>query len=516
MDESSVVNVTESLLQYQSDDDDDDSQHLIKYLNSDSIEEILGQKNIPAEWWALLIGWEIKQQWSFCGTYIIVALFNLMLSTVTQMIIGHQLGAMDFAAASMAILEIQNLGFIVMSGMAIAVQTLCAEASGAKKLDSLGTICQKAILVQLAAASVLSIFYWYSGTILETLGLWSEIADKSQLFALGLIPQLYAYAFSFPMQRFLLAQNIMNPLAYIAVTVLLLHLVLTWVVVVVFNYGLIGAALTLSFSWWLLVIMTGVYILVSPSCQKTWTGFSATAFSGLWAYSKLALPSIFMLSFETWYSVGLVLSAAYFADPTVSVASFAICVNYLNCDFTLMLGLSTAAIVRAGTEIESGHPRVARLSAMVVSGTSILISIICSALVLACGPALSKAFINDAEVLKTVSDFVPLLAISIFLNGIEPILSGVVIGCGRPGLVVLLYFCNYYIIGFTFGYSLAFMTNLGVAGIWWGVILGYSVQALGLLILFMKTNWDKAVDNGFDSSKRSRKEEVLHYEPSVV
>ncbi|PIA36106.1 hypothetical protein AQUCO_03400187v1 [Aquilegia coerulea] len=516
MAESTVVNVTESLLQYQSGDDSDfQNNKLITNLNSDSIEEFLGQKNIPGEWWALLIGWEIRQQWSLCGTYIIVALFNVMLSTVTQMFIGHQLGAMEFAGASMAILEIQNLGFIVMSGMAIAVQTLCREASGAKKLDSLGIICQKAIIVQLAAAVVLSAFYWYSGTILETLGLWSEIGDKSQIFALGLIPQLYAYALSFPMQRFLQAQNIMNPLAYIAVTVFLLHFVLTWVVVVAFNYGLMGAALTLSFSWWLLVLITGVYILVSPSCQKTWTGFSTNAFSGLWVYSKLALASIFMLSFETWFSVGLMLSAAYFADPTVSVASFAICINYLNCDFTIMLGLSTAAIVRAGTEIESAHPRVARLSAMVVSGTSILISIICSALVLACGPALSKVFIDDVEVLKTVSDFVPLLAISIFLNGVEPILSGVVIGFGRPGLVVLLYACNYYLVGFTFGYSLAFMTDFGVAGIWWGVILGFSVQALVLLILVIKTNLDKVVDNGFDCSRRSGKEELLHDEPSV-
>ncbi|KAF9606726.1 hypothetical protein IFM89_028102 [Coptis chinensis] len=489
----SVVNFTESLLHHHSDETASQNKRL-KDLYSDSIEEFLGEDNIPGEWWALLVGWELRQLWSVCGIYIVVAIFNSMLSIVTQMFVGHHLGTMQFAGASMAILEIQNLGLIVMSGMAISVQTLSGEAFGTKKYDTLATICQKAIIVQLGAAVVLSSLYWYTGTVLESLGVWSAISDPSQIFGRGLLPQLFAYALIFPMQKFLQAQYIVYPLAYAAVGIFVLHSILTWLVVVVFNYGLMGAALTLSFSWWLLVIITGLYILLSPSCEKTWTGFSTNAFKGLWAHTKLSLASIFMLSFESWYSVGLVLSAAYFYDPDVSVnvASFAICINYLNLDLTFMLGLSTAAIIRVGTEIGSAHPRVARFSAIVVNATSILISIIFSAIVLAFGPALGRAFINNEEILKAVSDFTPLLAISIFLNGVEPILSGVGIGIGRPGLVILFYGCNYYIIGLTVGYCLAFMTSLGVAGIWWGVILGFLVQTLTLVILIV-TNWNKMV-----------------------
>ncbi|KAF9602924.1 hypothetical protein IFM89_032806 [Coptis chinensis] len=62
------------------------------------------------------------------------------------------------------------------------------------------------------------------------------------------------------------------------------------------------------------------------------TCFSTKAFRGLWCYSKIAFSSLFVLSFESWFSIGLVLSAGFFASPTVSIASFAICLTYLHLD----------------------------------------------------------------------------------------------------------------------------------------------------------------------------------------
>lgn len=80
--------------------------------------------------------------------------------------------------------------------------------------------------------------------------------------------------------------------------------------------------------------------------------------------------------------------------------------------------------VRVSNELGAGHPRVAKFSVFVVNGTSILISIVFSAIVLIFRVGLSKAFTSDSEVIEAVSDLTPLLAISVFLNGIQPILSG--------------------------------------------------------------------------------------------
>lgn len=75
-------------------------------------------------------------------------------------------------------------------------------------------------------------------------------------------------------------------------------------------------------------------------------------------------------------------------------------------------------------ELGAGHPMVAKFSVIVVNSTSILISIVFSGLVLIFRGGLSKLFTSDSQVIAAVSNLTPLLAISVFLNGIQPILSG--------------------------------------------------------------------------------------------
>lgn len=80
--------------------------------------------------------------------------------------------------------------------------------------------------------------------------------------------------------------------------------------------------------------------------------------------------------------------------------------------------------IRVSNELGASHPRIAKFSVFVVSGTSILISVIFCSIILIFRVVLSKLFTSDSEVIEAVSHLTPLLAISVFLNGIQPILSG--------------------------------------------------------------------------------------------
>uniref|UniRef100_A0A7N0ZS56 Protein DETOXIFICATION n=1 Tax=Kalanchoe fedtschenkoi TaxID=63787 RepID=A0A7N0ZS56_KALFE len=399
-----------------------DSHSSIPDLSSVAVEEFLSHRPVAARWWPRLVGWESRLLWKLSGASIAVSIFNYMLSFVTLMFTGH-LGALELAGASIASVGIQGLAYGIMLGMASAVQTVCGQAYGAKRYSSMGVICQRAMVLHTGAAILLTFLYWFSGDVLRAIGQSDDIAAQGQIFARGLILQLYAFAITCPMQRYLQAQNIVNPLAYMSVAVFLIHTALTYVVVYVLSYGLIGAALTLSFSWWLLAVLSGLYILLSPRCSETWTGFSSAAFRGIWPYFKLTLASAVMLCLEIWYNQGLVLISGLLANPTISLDSISICMNYLNWDMQFMLGLAAAASVRVSNELGGGHPQVAKFSVFVVSGTSLLISIIFSAIILICKTGLSKLFTSDAEVIEAVSNLTPLLAISVFLNGIQPILS---------------------------------------------------------------------------------------------
>ncbi|XVF60770.1 hypothetical protein PTKIN_Ptkin08bG0075100 [Pterospermum kingtungense] len=473
-------------------------------LSSGAIEEVLENREVGVGvgWWARVVAWESRLLWALSGSSIIVSVFNYMLSFVTLMFTGH-LSALELAGASIASVGIQGLAYGIMLGMASAVQTVCGQAYGAKKYAAMGIICQRAIVLHLGAAFVLTFLYWYSGEILQAIGQSKSIAEEGQVFARGLIPQLYAFALSCPMQRFLQAQNIVNPLAYMSVGVFLVHILITWVAVNVLGGGLLGASLTLSLSWWFLVILNGLYIVLSPSCKETWTGLSLKAFKGIWPYFKLTVASAVMLCLEIWYNQGLVLISGLLPNPTISLDSISICMNYWNWDINFMLGLSAAASVRVSNELGAGHPKLARFSVIVVNATSISISVVFSAIVLIFRVGLSQAFTSDAEVIKAVSDLTPLLAISVFLNGIQPILSGVAIGSGWQHIVAYVNLITYYIIGLPIGCVLGFKTSLGVAGIWWGMIIGVVLQTATLIILTVRTNWNIEVEKADERLKNS-------------
>ncbi|CAN6573948.1 unnamed protein product [Malus baccata var. baccata] len=485
-----------------------DSYSQIPNLSSSAIEEFLEHKPVAVRWWPKLVAWESRLLWILSGSSIAVSIFNYMLSFVTLMFCGH-LGALELAGASIASVGIQGLAYGIMLGMASAVQTVCGQAYGAKQLPAMGIICQRAIILHLGAAVLLTFVYWWSGPILIAIGQTEDIAEQGQVFARGIIPQLYAFAINCPQQRFLQAQNIVNPLAYMSFGVFLVHILLTWVVVYVVDYGLMGAALTLSLSWWLLVITYGIYILVSPMCKETWTGFTWKAFRGIWPYFKLTLASAIMLCLEIWYNQGLVLISGLLSNPTISLDSISICMNYLNWDMQFMLGLSAAASVRVSNELGAGHPKVAKFSVFVVNGTSILISIVFSAIILIFRVGLSKLFTSDAEVIAAVSDLTSLLAISVFLNGIQPILSGVAIGSGWQAVVAYVNLTCYYIIGLPIGCVLGFKTSMGVAGIWWGMIIGVFLQTVTLIVLTARTNWDSEVVKAAERLKKSASAERL-------
>jgi hypothetical protein len=81
--------------------------------------------------------------------------------------------------------------------------------------------------------------------------------------------------------------------------------------------------------------------------------------------------------------------------------------------------------IRVGNELGAGNPKVARLSVIVVVTASIAFSVLVTLLVVVLRYPLSTLYTSSATIIDAVISLMPLLAISIFLNGIQPILSGI-------------------------------------------------------------------------------------------
>lgn len=208
--------------------------------------------------------------------------------------------------------------------MGSAVETLCGQAYGANKYEMLGIYLQRSAVLLTLTGILMTVLYVFSRPILIFLGQSPDIASSAAVFVYGLIPQIFAYALNFPIQKFLQAQSIVAPSAYISTATLVVHLLLSWVAVYEIGLGLIGASLILSLSWWIVVIAQFVYIVKSDRCKQTWRGFSVQAFSGLPAFFKLSAASAVMLCLETWYFQILVLLAGLLPNPELSLDSLSI------------------------------------------------------------------------------------------------------------------------------------------------------------------------------------------------
>lgn len=208
--------------------------------------------------------------------------------------------------------------------MGSAVETLAGQAYGAQKYEMLGIYLQRATIVLTLTGLPLMMAYIFSKEILILLGESTAVASAAAIFVYGLIPQIFAYAVNFPIQKFLQSQSIVFPSACISACTLVLHLVLSWFAVYKLGMGLLGASLVLSISWWIIVAAQFVYILVSVRCKHTWTGLSMLAFSGIWEFLKLSAASAVMLCLETWYFQVLVLISGLLDNPELALDSLSV------------------------------------------------------------------------------------------------------------------------------------------------------------------------------------------------
>ncbi|MQM12020.1 hypothetical protein Taro_044931 [Colocasia esculenta] len=436
---------------------------------------------------------ETKLLVNLAAPAVIVYMLNYLMSMSTQIISGH-LGNLELAAASLGNTGIQIFAYGLMLGMGSAVETLCGQAYGARRFDMLGVYLQRSTILLMATSVPLTVVYAFCRPILLALGESPSIAKAASIFVYGLIPQLFAYAANFPIQKFMQAQSIVAPSAYISAATLPVHLLLSWLAVYKLGMGLLGASLMLSLSWWIVVGAQYVYIVTSERCRRTWRGFTIQAFSGLPEFLKLSTASAVMLCLETWYFQILVLLAGLLKNPELALDSLSICMTISGWVFMISVGFNAAASVRVSNELGAGNPRAAAFSVIVVTVMAFVISAIAAVIVLAVRDVLSYAFTGGETVAKAVSDLCPLLALTLLLNGIQPVLSGVAVGCGWQAFVAYVNVGCYYIIGIPVGSLLGFYFDLGAKGIWSGMIGGTVIQTLILMWVTFRTDWNKEVE----------------------
>ncbi|KAE8662277.1 Cytochrome c bioproteinsis protein family isoform 1 [Hibiscus syriacus] len=426
---------------------------------------------------------ESKKMWEIAGPAILVSVSQFSIGFVTVAFAGH-LGELQLAAVTITTNVIEGFVF----GMGSALETLCGQAVGAGQHNMLGIYLQRSWIIAGITALSLTPCYLLAAPILNLLRQDKDIAELAGKYCRMVIPQFFAYAINFPIQRFLQAQTKVWVMTVISVVSLGCHVLLNWALVTKLELGLLGAAMAGNISWWLQVIAMVIYV-VSGVFPDSWTGLSLLAFKSLWGFVKLSLAS----ALGDMVFSAIILMVGYLKNPTLAVDSISICMNFQLWTSMVTLGFNVAASVRVANELGPGRPKAAKFSIMVTALTSLAVGIAFTAVLLATKHDFPKLFSDKPPVIKAASNLGYFLAATIFLNSILPVLHGVAVGEGWQAYVGLINIVCYYIFGIPAGALLGFKFNLRVQGIWSGMLVGTVLQTTILLFLMLRATWRKEV-----------------------
>ncbi|XP_074566796.1 protein DETOXIFICATION 27-like [Curcuma longa] len=432
---------------------------------------------------------ESKKLWRIVGPAILNRVSAATMNAITHAFAGH-LGDLELASMSIANSVVVGFNFGLMLGMASALETLCGQAFGAKKLPMLGVYMQRSWIVLILCATLMLPMYFFATPLLVLLGQPPELAEQAGTVSLWFIPLHFSFAFLFPLQRFLQCQLKNSINAVVAAIALAVHVLVTWLFVFKLKLGLIGITVTLNFSWWASVICLYLYVTCG-GCTDTWKGFSGEAFSGLWDFVKLSAASGVMLCLENWYYRILIVLSGNLEEGEVALDAISICMSINGWELMIPLAFFAGTGVRVANELGAGNGKAARFATIVSVANSSLIGFFFGVLLMALHDKFALIYSSSPTVLQAVDDMSILLAFTIVLNSVQPVLSGVAVGSGWQAMVAYINIGTYYLIGLPVGLAMCWLFKLGVAGIWAGMIGGTAVQTVILAAITIRCDWDK-------------------------
>jgi MATE family multidrug resistance protein len=269
------------------------------------------------------------------------------------------------------------------------------------------------------------------------------------------------------------------------------HIPLSWVLV--FKSGLdnLGGALAVDISIWLNVIFLVLYMRYSSACAKTRAPISMDVLRGVGEFFSFAIPSAVMICLEWWSFELLILLSGLLPNPELETSVLSVCLNTIATLYSIPYGFGAAASTRISNELGAGNPQGARVATFAVMILAVVETTIVSSTLFATRRIFGYTFSNEKEVVDYVTAMAPLVCLSVIMDSLQGVLSGVARGCGWQHIGAYVNLGAFYLVGIPMAATLAFWVQMRGKGLWIGIQVGAIVQTILLSIITSCTNWEK-------------------------
>ncbi|KAI9101570.1 hypothetical protein K1719_023814 [Acacia pycnantha] len=433
---------------------------------------------------------EGKKQLSLALPLFSAGLLQYSLQTISLVFVGR-LGTLSLAAASMATSLVSVTGFNLLMGLASALDTLCGQSYGAGQFHMLGIHMQRSILVLSLSSVFLAVIWANTEPILVAMKQDKLMSKEAGSYAYCMIPSLFAFGILQSIMRFLQTQNIVCPMMITSAAAALFHVMFCWILMFKTGLGSRGAAVAISVSYWMNVVLMALYVRFSSSCKASWTGFSKKALHNVLDFLKLAVPSAIMLCLKVWTFELMVLLSGLLPNPTLQTSVLSICLNMFSIAWMFPFGFSAAVSTRVSNELGAGNAEAASLAVRVVLGIALSEGTLLLVVMILLRNLLGRVYSDDKEIVRHVASMIPVLAVSSFLDGIQSALSGIVRGCGWQKIGAYVNLASFYLAGVPCSVILAFVVHMNAKGLWLGIVVAFTLQVAFFLVITVRTDWEK-------------------------
>ncbi|KAL5573128.1 hypothetical protein UlMin_022725 [Ulmus minor] len=448
-------------------------------------------------WWEVGSGGRFMEELkkvSFMALPMVVVTVSQFLPQVVSIMMAGHLGELSLSGAAIATSFADVTGFSLLIGMAGALETLCGQSYGAEQYEKFGNYILCSIISLVFVCLPITLLWTYMNKLLIVFGQDPQISQVAGKYCICLIPALFGYAILQSLVRFFQAQSLILPMLTSSCSVLVLHIPLCWALVFKLQLGNTGAALAIGISYWLNVVFLGFYMNYSKACEKTRVRFTKEAFIHIPEFIRFAIPSAIMVCLEYASFELLVFLSGFLPNAELEASVLSICLTTTTLHFYIPYGIGAAASTRVSNELGAGKSEAAQIAVFAVAVLALAEATISTAFLFCSRHVLGYAYSNEKEVVDYVTKMVPLLCLSIGLDSVVGVLSGVARGSGWQDIGAYVNLGSYYAVGLPLSALLGFVLKLRGKGLWIGILTGTGLQAIFLTRITLFTNWQKQAE----------------------
>jgi MATE family multidrug resistance protein len=445
---------------------------------------------------------------------ILSEIFQNTLPVIDIAFVGNLPSKDDLAAAALATVWF-NLWNSTMVGFMTAIDTFLAQAFGAGELKAYGTWAGTSLGIVMMVTVCVSGLLALCGPAMKLFGQDEALAKAAGEFAYRLIPGLFPYYAFKVLVKYLQSQNIVMPGVWIGVLANGLNILLNWALIYALDIGLNGAPWATTITRFIELGMIAGYLFWNKkTLEATWPTTSRSMWNrkNLRPFWKLAVSGALSLTAEAWsFEITTILAGLL---GTIELDAHIITLTiagFIYLSFPFAVGI--AASIRIGQLIGDGRPGDAQRSSTVSFLLASFVQLVLIAILWPCKDLLGSLFSSDEDVANLVAYLIPISCVFMMGDAIQATAGGVMRGLGKQKIVLFLNILAFWILAIPVGSLLTFVGDAGVAGLWWGMVIGiYAATVVGILTLKYRISWQQEAKKAL---KRLSTLSTRHLEPSV-